>query len=426
MTDSQLTMKLDIARKANIDDKETAFYGGLAMHLFDAIGNPHGDTACTDGAKIYWDKAFLEKLTHEETRGVEIHETMHPVHGHLWRFDMDELANQACDYVINAIILTRFKNVALPKGCLYDKRFDGLCEEEVYQILKKEEQAQPGRHKGKKDPCGGFTKPADSASKPDGDGKGQKVQVASAKPAKGQGKGQGEGDSDGSGKGDQDGEGKSAGNGHKPTLKEQWEQAVVQQSQIQRAMQGTVPADALLRIEKIKHQRIDWKTEMTDFVKHTIARRADWSRMARRMATAPVIYPRYKQDDMGLLVIVRDTSGSMVSIMPTINAVIENILSECNVEALIIDCDADIAAEYRLAAGESVPELAKGGGGTDFAEPFKRVQQLVDDGEKLSGMIYITDLYGSGEPESLDHPMLWLCSNDQVAKTGRTVKVELE
>ena len=424
MTDSQLTMRLDIARKANIDDKETSYYGGLAMNLFDVIGNPHGDTACTDGEKIYWDKKFVESLTHEELRGVEIHETMHPSHGHLWRFQMDELANQACDYVINAIILTRFKNVKLPKGCLYDKRFDGLCEEEVYAILKKEEKESPGRHKGKTDPCGSFTKPADGSSKPDQGKDGQKVQVEVGKPAKGQGKGQGKPAIGGS-----DGENESQpskGQGTKPTLKEQWEQAVIQQAQIQRAMQGTVPADATLRIDRIKHQRVDWKTEMTDFVKHQIARRADWSRMARRMATAPVIYPQYKKDDMGLLVIVRDTSGSMVSIMPTINAVIENILSECNVEALIIDCDADIAAEYRIVAGESVPELAKGGGGTDFAAPFKRVQELIDDGERLSGMIYVTDLYGSGEPESLDHPMLWLCSNDQVAKTGRTVKVELE
>lgn len=425
MNEKQLTMKLDIARKANIDDKETSYYGGCAMYLFDKIGNPHGDTACTDGSNIYWSEKFLEELTHEETRGVCIHEVMHPVHGHLWRFDMDELANQACDYVINARILESFKNVKLPKGCLYDKRFSGLCEEEVYAILKKEEKEQPGRHKGKTDPCGSFTKPASGASKPDQGQDMAKGQAAAAKPGKGQKKGNGEASGDGSGKAQGEGEGKAAG-GTKPTLKEQWEQICIQQSQIQRAMQGTVPADATLRIEKIKHQRLDWKTEMADFVKHQIAKRADWSRMARRMATAPVIYPRYKKDDMGLLVIVRDTSGSMVSIMPTINAVIENILGECNVDCLIIDCDADIAEEYRLSPGESVPELAKGGGGTDFAAPFKRVQELIDEGEHLSGMIYITDLYGSGEPESLSHPMLWLCSNDQVAKTGRTVKVELE
>lgn len=452
-SDKDLSLKLDIARKANIDDRETAYYGGLAMNLFDTLGNPHGKTACTDGARIYWDRDFLDSLTHEELRAVQIHETMHPSHGHLWRFKMNKLANIACDYVINGVIASKFTHVKLPAQALLDKRFDGLCEEEVYNILRKEEEQKPGKHdkqpgqpgNGSGDPCGDYTAPADDAQAPD-DAKpaaGDKSQTDPTKARQGKGKGQGEAPS---GKGDDDpqpGQPGKGGQGQpaeqqgerqpapassrtgKPTLKEQWENAVVQQAQIQRAMAGTVPGDALQQIERVKHQRLDWRSELADFVRNTISRKADWSRMARRMATAPVIYPRFKRDDIGQIVFVRDTSGSVFSIVPQFNAVCENILAETDGSAVVLDTDTRVAGEYRVSAGEEMPETAAGGGGTDFRAVFERIDALREEGEHISGVVFLTDLETCWEPEHVDFPLLYVCTTNLSGKAGRTVKVEI-
>jgi predicted metal-dependent peptidase len=210
-------------------------------------------------------------------------------------------------------------------------------------------------------------------------------------------------------------------------MKEKWDRALVQADQASRALgKGNAPAELQRLLDALKAPaKLNWKDETADFLKSSIATRNDWTRSARRHALAATIIPSRKVDSTGLVVFVRDTSGSIDDkLTAEFTALISQCCADLNCEALVMDCDTIIHAEYRLAPGEDAPLHAKGGGGTDFREPFARVAELVESGENVAGLVYLTDLCGD-EPESVDVATLWLSTTDTVAQTGRTVHVEL-
>jgi predicted metal-dependent peptidase len=123
-----------------------------------------------------------------------------------------------------------------------------------------------------------------------------------------------------------------------------------------------------------------------------------------------------------LIVGVRDTSGSITDeTAAQFSAILGAACAELGAELLLIDCDTEIAAEYRIAPGEEIPLKAAGGGGTDFAAPFKRAAELLENGENVSGLIYLTDLCGSGWPAEINFPALCICTEHATAPSGRTV-----
>jgi len=93
--------------------------------------------------------------------------------------------------------------------------------------------------------------------------------------------------------------------------------------------------------------------------------------------------------------------------------------------AVVLDCDTRIHAEYRIAPGDECPLDAKGGGGTAFEPAFDRVRELLDEGEQIAGMIYLTDLDGSFPAEPAEYPVLWAAyGTDGIAPFGRTIRVK--
>lgn len=419
MSSPDTLLRIDRARLRALTDPSLVFYGTLAAQLTDVV-DAGVDTACTDGRVIRWNPQFVAKLSDAELLFVLLHEVLHCAHGHLWRLPIDDDGNRAGDYEINGT-LRRIPAVVMPAGGLYDRRFDGLTCEEILAALKRQQQQQPQQQPGKPQQgdgdgqgtpqspeagkskgtgpskpsdagkCGGFTAPAADAPAPE---------PTPGKPA--------------------------VAKTPAPSLREQWDRALIQADLARQAMQqGDLPGDIARRLERLRAQRLDWRAETAEFLRATISDRADWSRQARRHATAPVLYPRRRRDDVGVVVFVRDTSGSIGSgVLAQFNGLIRDAVTDLGAEALVIDADARVQAEYRLAAGDEVPDTADGGGGTDFRPVFARVADLLADGETIAGLVYLTDLEGP-EPDEVPVPTLWLCTTPAVARTGRTVRVEV-
>ena len=424
MNDSQLTLKLDRARWFAMSN--SPFYGSLMMALADKLGNPRGKTACTDGKCIKWDKDFLAKLTDEETRFVLLHETLHCAHGHLWRFPVGKVdhstANQACDYAINGILASSKLAIAMPKGGLLDSQFDGQSEEEIYSALARKPQDDK----------------QDDGDKPqdDGDGQGESAKQDEDKDGDGDGQGQ-----DGQGNdpcgdftepaqddgGQDDGQDGQDGQGQEqaPSLKEVWERRVIQAAMADRASKaGNCPADMSRVLDRLAACPIDWRQETAEFIKNSASSRNDWTRSPRRHAWQRVIYPSRKANEVGWIIGVRDTSGSIDDkLAAEFSAILASACAELGCGLILLDCDTDIQAEYRIEPGGDVPLTAQGGGGTDFAAPFKRAAELTEQGETIAGLVYLTDLEGSGWPVQSELPTLCLCTNSNQAPSGRTVQI---
>ena len=423
-------LKIDRARYWALSHPTAVFYGSLAQNLADVI-DAKTPTASTNGKVIRWNPAKVEAWTDEEVRFVLLHETLHCAHGHFWRLPVNADGNRAGDYAINAVLST-IPGIKMPEGGLLDEQFDGLAEEEILaRLLRTKEPSQPGKPDDAKpddakpdegagggDPgeCGGFEAPAPDAPAPD-------APAPDAPAPAPDGEGQGEGEGEGEGEGDE-------GIAPAATLREQWERNLVQADQARRAAGcGDLPADLQRLVDAVKAETaIDWRQETAEFLRSAIATRNDWTRSARRHALAATIIPRRRVNNVGTVVIVRDTSGSIDDrILSEFNAQVEASIADLGCEVLLIDADSRVAAEYRIGPGDDIPGEAKGGGGTDFRPVFARVQELADEGETFAGLVYLTDLDGP-EPtiaEVGDLPVLWVCTTESVADTGRTIAIEV-
>lgn len=396
-----MSIRIDRARWWALTNQP--FYGALAMRLPDVM-DPSTETAHTNGREIAWNPTFVDGLSDEELRFVLLHETLHCAHQHMWRLPPDDRGNVAGDHEIN-LTLQDIPDIKMPDGGLADPQYRGLACEDILGRLPEPEpedsggedgedesqsgesgsgQSQPG--KGKPDPCGSFGAPASD---------GQDDPQAAAQASQ--------------------------------ELRDAWDGAVIQAAQAAQALGvGAVPGDLQRILDRIRHQSVDWRREMSDFVKDAMSTRNDWSRSTRRHAWQPVIYPRKRVDDLGLVVFARDTSGSVNDKqLSAYCALITECLSETGCSALVIDADAAIRDEIELAPGDECPLSAKGGGGTDFRPVFNRVDELVAMGEHIAGIVYITDLQGPA-PATSEIPTLWLATSDRKPPFGRAVRIETE
>ncbi len=111
-------------------------------------------TACTNGRDTMYGRAFTDKITDKEIKGMVLHENLHKAFRHttIWKHlykDWPQLANFACDYVINLMIHDSDPNhveVKLPDGGLLDEKFRGLDAGEVFRRLKQEAESKKSIH----------------------------------------------------------------------------------------------------------------------------------------------------------------------------------------------------------------------------------------------------------------------------------------
>ena len=114
-------------------------------------------TAATDGRNVRYGRKFIEGLSDPELRFLILHENYHKAHRHLSTWQNlhkknPQMANMACDYVINLALQDLDDNegfISMPAhGCL-DERFRGMDSGQVFRILEQEQGDGKGKGKGK-------------------------------------------------------------------------------------------------------------------------------------------------------------------------------------------------------------------------------------------------------------------------------------
>ena len=164
--------KVQKAKISLMRNQKFALLSGILMvgktEVVEKIGS-----ARTNGRDEQYDRKFVAELSDKELAFVIAHEAAHKMYRHLttWRKLYDEnaqLANAACDYVVNlmlkdadpegaVIMLPMHKAGPLrgkPMG-LIDERFRGMNTKQVFDILKKEQEEEGGKG-GEGDGDGGF------------------------------------------------------------------------------------------------------------------------------------------------------------------------------------------------------------------------------------------------------------------------------
>jgi predicted metal-dependent peptidase len=352
-------------------------------------------TAATDGRNTYYGRKFVNKLSDKELKGLVMHENLHKAFRHttVWKHLYKEdgkLANMACDFVINLMIVDSDPDgyeVALPEGGCYDEQYRGMDASEVFRKLKQKQQQEKKNGKG--------------------NGSGN----------------QGEEESAGFDEHDWDAADEMS-EADKQELAREVDQALRQGAILAGRMKGGMPRELAEALEP----KVNWREVLRDFVSSICADKdnSTWRRPNRRWVDQDIYMPSSVGEAVGSIVVAIDTSGSIGS--AEIGQFLGELLSICNhVQPESVELmywDTEVAAHESYARGdyEALMSSTKpaGGGGTDprCITPYMRDKKI-----KPECVIVLTDGY-VGSWGEWDVPVFWgITSKGITADCGVSVYV---
>jgi predicted metal-dependent peptidase len=397
--------------KAVVDIMGSPKYIALAGVLM--IGSRAVDdkvkTACTNGRDELYGRAFIETLNDAELRFLVLHECYHKLYRHLttWRHLYDknaQLANAACDYVINIKLTDDNKDgfAVMPKVGLLDTKYRGMDSAQVYKLLEDEQ-----------DDSGG-----------------------------GQGEGEGEGSGDGGG-GSGDGDsGAPSGTG---LDEHDWEGAQDMTAEETKELardideairQGALAAGKLgsggdRMFDEFLQTKIDWREVLREFISTTCQGNdySTWRRPNRRFVSSGYYMPSGVSEQVGELVIAIDTSGSiggreLSKFLGEVKGICDQVKPDV-VRLLYWDTEVCADEKYTGTEVENIMGSTKpaGGGGTTVeCVPAYMAQH----GVKPQAVVVLTDGYLGGSWGQWACPVLWCIvgNKNAVPDVGKYVHVE--
>ena len=401
MIGKQLTAEQRLS-KAVVDIMGSPKYVALAGVLM--IGNRSvGDkvkTACTNGRDELYGRGFIETLSDAELRFLVLHECYHKLYRHLttWRHLYDknaQLANAACDYVINIKLTDDNKDgfAVMPKVGLLDAKYRGMDSAQVYKLLEDEQQ--------------------DSGQGGGGGGSGD---------------GEGSGAPSGTGLDDHDWEGAQ-------------EMTAEQTKELARDIDEAIRQGALAAgklgsggdrmFDDLLETKIDWREALREFISTTCTGSdySTWRRPNRRFVSSGYYMPSGVSEQVGELVIAIDTSGSiggreLSKFLGEVKGICDQVRPDV---VRLLYWDTEVCADEKYVGTEvenimSSTKPAGGGGTTVECVPAYMTQH----GVKPQAVVVLTDGYLGGSWGTWACPVLWCIVGNRNARpdVGKYVHVE--
>lgn len=356
-------------------------------------------TARTNGRDEWFGKQFVEKLNEKELAFVKMHESGHKLFRHLTTWvklheEDHNLANAACDYVINLMLKDLDPTesfMAMPRRPdggplgLIDERFRGMNAKQVFDILKQE--------RGRRGGGGG-----DELDEHDWDGARELSQA------------------------------------EKEELAQEIDQAIRQGLFNHKKMNGDGSGDAARLIGELVKPKVDWREQLREFVRSYCAARekSSWRRVNRRFLSSDVYMPSLIGEQMKHLVVAVDTSGSIGGAYLT--AFLSELAGICEqVHPEIIDLlywDSSVAGHetYTSSTVANIVSSTKpvGGGGTS---PSCITEYIKEHGIEAECVVVLTDGYvGSDWGGEWQSPVLWCIAGNEKAQApnGKTIHIHLD
>lgn len=355
-------------------------------------------------------------------------------------------ANQASDYVANGLLVMGEVG-SMPAGCLYNPEFDNWTFERVYSKLKADAEQpspQPSNERDANEPDkrdGPEQRDGTGDNTPDNPDDSQDADDGQSADSEGDGSpSPDDGDND-------DGSGGRGGNGQDSVMPgcptgemeaapapsdreagektaEDWQILVDQAVELAR-MRGVLGSGVAQAIDAAREPRADWVSETREFLTRSIPTSRSWSTPNRRFIHTGLYLPGDKFENIGVLVLHVDTSGSTIHLRRTFGGELRALVRDVKPEKLIvIHCDAEVqkVVEYDPddPAVEDCIEM-HGGGGTAF-QPV--IDYIEENGLSPLAVISLTDLEGD-HPQDPGIPWLWAVSAHCTLEPpfGRAVKV---
>jgi predicted metal-dependent peptidase len=375
-----------------------SFFGNLATRLTLVNADEWCSTAATDGRRFYYNSRFIKMLRPKEVEFLFGHEVLHCVYDHMGRRgERDpQLWNIADDYCVNAdLIKHRVGEKITTVPCLYDKKYDGMCAEEVYDLLY--ENAE------KIDISDLLDKMLDEHMDEDGEG---------------------------------DGDGNEEGQGKRPKLSKEERQAI--KDEIKEAVlaaaaatedAGNIPAGVRRLISDLTAPKMNWRELLRMNLESTIKSDYTWMRASRKGWHMDAVMPGQKPDEMIDIAVAIDTSGSICGeMLKDFLGEIQGIMDQYTcykIHVMSWDTQVHNPQQYDSDNLDSITDYEIAGfGGTD---PVCVFDYLKENGIEPKRLVVFTDGYffgGAGDENYCD--TLWIVHSNPSFNTPFGVSVEYE
>lgn len=331
--------------------------------------DPSCKTFSTNGIRIRYNPEFSESMSLDENVAVLAHEVLHITNLHHTRREGrdHQLWNKACDYAINPLLVD--SGLKLPEGALLEDAFRGKSAEEIYRILEQDNQGggqggQQGQSGDQGEPNGGMGEVEDA-------------------PAQSQ--------------------------QEMERIEAETRQEVAEAAQVSR-MAGNLPAGLERMVDEVLNPKVDWRETLARFLVDIAHNDYSWSRPNRRYAGSGFILPSLYNVEMGQVVLMVDTSGSIDrNLLNKFAAEMQDACSLFHSPIKVLYVDTEVAGEQDIDPDAPVKLEPRGGGGTDFKPGFK---WLEEQGIEPKAVVYFTDMECHSYPDEPDFPVLW-------ARTGK-------
>jgi predicted metal-dependent peptidase len=345
---------------------KASFFGNMATRLTLVNADQWCPTAATDGRNFYYNSRFIKMLRPKEVEFLFGHEVLHCVYDHFGRRgDRDpQLWNIADDYCVNGDLKKHNVGEFITSvPCLYDKKYEGMSAEEVYDILYQN---------------------AD------------KIDIGSLLDKMIDEHLDGEGDSDGDGK---DGKGRpKLSEEDRRQIKDEIKEAMLSAVAADAEGAGNLPAGVQRIIRDLTEPQMNWRELLRMQLESTIKSDYTWLRASRKGWHMDAVMPGMKLDPMIDIALFIDASGSMGEDM------LKDILSETagimesfpayRIHVASFDTEVYNPQQYDSENLEDITEYQiKGGGGTDFDCVFSYLKENEIEPKRL---VVFTDGYPFG------------------------------
>lgn len=342
------------------------FWGALAIGT-EFIEDPTIGTMATNGKWIKWDPVFVDKITEEECLGVIAHEIAHIIFKHMLRLGHRGHMkwNHACDYTINGILLR--EGFKLPEGGLWDKKYDGMMAEKVYELLPEPPQM----------PAWGIV-----------------IELTDADEA--------------------------------AELEVEIEQRIAGAAAVAKS-RGKVPGFVKGLLEDMEEAQIDWKDKIRRFLTGDQPDDYTFRRPERKAYYhLGLIAPSVEGKGCGDIVIGVDSSGSVSDqelkhFLAEINAISTEVAPR---SVTVIVCDAKVHSVQTFEEGEEITAIkVNGRGGTLVMPVFDYIEK---NDLPVDHMIYLSDMEVGDYPKHVPFPLLWVSTGTGKAPIGETVRIKVK
>jgi predicted metal-dependent peptidase len=369
---------------------DNPFFGNIAMRL-DLVETDQFDTMATDGKRILFNPAFVDKHSNAHLKGVVAHEVCHVMFKHhLRRGERDQNNwNTAADYAINSILIDA--GFSLPEDGLIDLAWRGQSAEDIYRALFQDQPEPPatGQKAGDESPEGddkggdqGDAQGSDQKTAENGGSQDAPVhptQSSEGQPVDMQGHGVViDGTND-------DGSALSASDIQEQ--EDKWTEIVLNAAMIS-GEAGKEDSPFKQHIDMLRRPQVDWRSVLRRFLLDGRPSGTTYRRLGRRSRAVGVPLPSRRADVGGEIAVLLDVSSSVDDEMfAQFCEELQLITAEFDITSHVIKFTHHVRDVQVVEAGDEI-DRTRFYGGTNTRGAFQYVDE---EGLDVDGIIVFSD-----------------------------------